>query len=115
MPSSSSRGPGDHHQLAPPSSSLLSRVSSCDALSNLRGAALGHAFILAVCVIWVGGSFLVSSLEARGLSPLLITYVCNALFVWSAAGVLRDGAGGMEVRSIHWSPYDPVGVVNADP
>jgi hypothetical protein len=21
----------------------------------------------------------------------------------------------MEVRSIHWFPYDPVGVVNADP
>jgi hypothetical protein len=29
-----------------------------------------------------------------------------------------DDAGLMEqfqVRSIHWSPYDPVGVVNADP
>ena len=24
-------------------------------------------------------------------------------------------ADGSEVRSIHWSPYDPVGVVNADP
>ena len=23
--------------------------------------------------------------------------------------------GEIEVRSIHWSPYDPVGVVNADP
>ena len=34
-----------------------------------------------VCVVWVGGSFLVESLEAAGLSPLLLTYVCNALFV----------------------------------
>ena len=31
--------------------------------------------------MWVGGSFLVESLEAAGLSPLLLTYVCNALFV----------------------------------
>ena len=32
-------------------------------------------------MVWVGGSFLVESLEAAGLSPLLLTYVCNALFV----------------------------------
>ena len=25
------------------------------------------------------------------------------------------GGSGAEVRSIHWSPYDPVHVVNADP
>ena len=29
----------------------------------------------------VGGSFLVTSLEEQGLSPFLLTYVCNALFV----------------------------------
>ena len=85
-----SRGPGD--RVASSSSSLLSRVS--DALSNLRGAALGHAFILAVCVIWVGGSFLVSSLEARGLSPLLITYVCNALFVCLLPAYYATGRAG---------------------
>ena len=50
-------------------------------LSQLSGPALGYAFILAVCVIWVGGSFLVESLEAAGLSPLLLTYICNSLFV----------------------------------
>ena len=27
----------------------------------------------------------------------------------------RELAGANQVRSIHWSPYDPVGVVNADP
>jgi hypothetical protein len=27
----------------------------------------------------------------------------------------RDDEPEPEVRSIHWSPYDPVGVVNADP
>lgn len=47
----------------------------------LTGPALGYAFILAVCVIWVAGSFLVESLEAAGLSPLLLTYICNSLFV----------------------------------
>jgi peptide chain release factor 2 len=30
-------------------------------------------------------------------------------------GVLSGGPGLDEVRSIHWSPYDPVRVVNADP
>ena len=48
---------------------------------DLSGPPLGYAFILLVCVVWVGGSFLVESLEAAGLSPLLLTYVCNALFV----------------------------------
>ena len=47
----------------------------------MTGPALGYAFILAVCVIWVGGSFLVESLEGQGLSPLLLTFICNALFV----------------------------------
>ena len=48
---------------------------------DLSGPPLGYAFIMLVCVVWVGGSFLVESLEAAGLSPLLLTYVCNALFV----------------------------------
>ena len=51
------------------------------AVSTMTGPALGYAFILAVCVIWVGGSFLVESLEGQGLSPLLLTFICNALFV----------------------------------
>ena len=50
-------------------------------LAELSGPALGYAFIFLVCVIWVGGSFLVTSLEEQGLSPFLLTYVCNALFV----------------------------------
>ena len=48
---------------------------------DLSGPPLGYAFIMLVCVVWVGGSFLVESLEAAGLSPLLLTNVCNALFV----------------------------------
>ena len=57
-------------------------------LSQLSGPALGYAFILAVCVIWVGGSFLVESLEAAGLSPLLLTYICNSLFVARAVQLI---------------------------
>ena len=47
----------------------------------MTGPAVGYAFIAAVCVIWVFGSFLVESLEGQGLSPLLLTFICNALFV----------------------------------
>ena len=36
---------------------------------DLSAPPLGYAFILLVCVVWVGGSFLVESLEAAGLSP----------------------------------------------
>jgi|TARA_B110000967_G_scaffold138560_1_gene141472 solute carrier family 35 protein F5 len=50
-------------------------------LRDLHGPPLGYAFLLLVCVVWVAGSFLVESLEAQGLSPLLLTYICNALFV----------------------------------
>ena len=37
--------------------------------------------------------------------------------VHTLAGFRVEGVsvGGQEVRSIHWSPYDRVGVVNADP
>jgi hypothetical protein len=43
-----------------------------------------------------------------------------SLVVWATArGVshvsLYDQDGALKVRSIHWSPYDPVRVVNADP
>jgi calcium-dependent protein kinase len=30
-------------------------------------------------------------------------------------GVLAEERNLTKARSIHWSPYDPVGVVNADP
>jgi hypothetical protein len=36
-------------------------------LAALHGASLGYAFILAVCVIWVGGSFLVESLAGTSV------------------------------------------------
>ena len=51
-----------------------------------------------------GGGVLVSAFGA----PLTRLPVPSRLFSFG-------GGGGGQVRSIHWSPYDPVGVVNADP
>jgi uncharacterized membrane protein YgcG len=46
----------------------------------LRGAGLGYFFIILVCVIWIAASFLVSRLEAHGLSPVLLSYICSSGF-----------------------------------
>jgi len=47
----------------------------------LKGEALGYFFILLVCVIWIAASFLVSRLEAHGLSPVLLSYICSSGFI----------------------------------
>lgn len=49
--------------------------------SRLHGAALGYFFIALVCVIWIAASFLVARLEARGVSPLLLSFICSSGFV----------------------------------
>ena len=36
-------------------------------------------------------------------------------FAFSAISCFNHRVSGIEVRSIHWFPYDPVAVVNADP
>lgn len=41
----------------------------------------GLAMILAVCVIWTFSSVLVQRVEHERVSPLVLTYACNALFV----------------------------------
>lgn len=42
---------------------------------------LGLVYIVAVATIWIGASFLVQSVVHLGVSPFLITYVCNSLFI----------------------------------
>ncbi|KAL3828024.1 hypothetical protein ACJIZ3_016826 [Penstemon smallii] len=42
---------------------------------------LGLVYILAVAVIWIAASFLVQSVVHDGVSPFLVTYICNSLFV----------------------------------
>ena len=46
-----------------------------------RDWTLGVSFITTVAVIWVLASFLVQDIEAEGLSPFLLTYIANSLFV----------------------------------
>ncbi|KAF5183728.1 Solute carrier family 35 member f5 [Thalictrum thalictroides] len=42
---------------------------------------LGLTYILAVAIIWIAASFVVQSVVDSGVSPFLITYICNSLFV----------------------------------
>lgn len=49
--------------------------------SNTWRWLLGLAYILAVATIWIAASFVVQSVVDGGVSPFLITYICNSLFV----------------------------------
>ncbi|CAI0560976.1 unnamed protein product [Linum tenue] len=42
---------------------------------------LGLVYIFAVAIIWIVASFVVQSVVDGGVSPFLITYICNSLFV----------------------------------
>ena len=42
---------------------------------------LGMVYVIAVAVIWIVASFVVQSVVDAGVSPFLITYICNSLFV----------------------------------
>ncbi|XP_058101515.1 uncharacterized vacuolar membrane protein YML018C [Magnolia sinica] len=43
--------------------------------------ALGTVYIVAVAAIWIAASYIVQSVVDEGVSPFLITYICNSLFV----------------------------------
>ncbi|XP_078439760.1 thiamine-repressible mitochondrial transport protein THI74-like [Wolffia australiana] len=42
---------------------------------------LGLFFIAAVAAIWIAASYIVQSVVSGGVSPFLITYICNSLFI----------------------------------
>lgn len=42
---------------------------------------LGLTYIVAVSSIWIAASFVVQSVVDAGVSPFLVTYICNSLFV----------------------------------
>lgn len=42
---------------------------------------LGLVYIFAVATIWIAASFVVQSVVDEGVSPFLVTYICNSLFV----------------------------------
>lgn len=43
--------------------------------------ALGLSYIVTVAIIWIAASFVVQSVVDSGVSPFLITYICNSLFI----------------------------------
>ncbi|KAG8389094.1 hypothetical protein BUALT_Bualt02G0193500 [Buddleja alternifolia] len=42
---------------------------------------LGLIYIFLVATIWIGASFVVQEVVDEGVSPFLVTYICNSLFV----------------------------------
>lgn len=42
---------------------------------------LGLIYIVAVATIWIAASYVVQSVVDSGVSPFLITYICNSLFI----------------------------------
>ncbi|KAI4354404.1 hypothetical protein L6164_003268 [Bauhinia variegata] len=42
---------------------------------------VGLIFIVSVAAIWIAASFVVQSVVDAGVSPFIITYICNSLFV----------------------------------
>jgi solute carrier family 35 protein F5 len=42
---------------------------------------LGLIYIVAIAGIWIAASYIVQSVVDGGVSPFLITYICNSLFV----------------------------------
>lgn len=43
--------------------------------------ALGIFYIIAVASIWIAASFIVQTVVNEGVSPFLLSYICNSLFV----------------------------------
>lgn len=43
--------------------------------------ALGLVYIVAVAAIWIAASYLVQSVVDAGVSPFLLSYICNSLFL----------------------------------
>ncbi|KAJ6807133.1 thiamine-repressible mitochondrial transport protein THI74-like [Iris pallida] len=45
------------------------------------GYILGLTYIVAIAAIWIAASYIVQSVVDAGVSPFLVTYICNSLFV----------------------------------
>lgn len=61
---------------------------------------LGLIYIVTVAAIWIAASFVVQSVVDGGVSPFLITYICNSLFVIyiplvEVGRYLEDNYGGL--------------------
>ncbi|KAK3131101.1 hypothetical protein QOZ80_6BG0502060 [Eleusine coracana subsp. coracana] len=62
------------------SSSSSSKWTKMMSSSSWRWC-LGLIYIVAVASIWIAASYIVQSVVDAGVSPFLITYICNSLFV----------------------------------
>ncbi|KAL5057524.1 hypothetical protein RYX36_029128 [Vicia faba] len=56
-------------------------MGSKDVDSKAWKWGLGLVYIIAVALIWIAASFVVQSVVDDGVSPFLVTYICNSLFV----------------------------------
>jgi hypothetical protein len=95
-------------------------VTVCLYLPGCSSAARGHVVVPAdtpsVASAFTTAASSVVELLARFPGSTLVRVTSDVLLRKDAAdGGTGGGGGGGEVRSIHWSPYDPVGVVNAIP
>lgn len=75
-------------------------MGSNDENSKAWKWGLGLAYIFAVATIWIAASFVVQSVVDAGVSPFLVTYICNSLFVVLIPIVeigryLEDSYGGL--------------------
>ena len=76
---------------------------------------LGLIYIVTVAAIWIAASFVVQSVVDGGVSPFLVTYICNSLFVIYIPLVeighyLEDNYGGLwSWRSKKSSPLKKLG------
>ncbi|OAY63534.1 thiamine-repressible mitochondrial transport protein THI74 [Ananas comosus] len=78
--------PGDRN---PESGSMRKIDTSCYSWKCIRrwvGTdtwrwSLGLLYIVAVAAIWIAASYIVQSVVDSGVSPFLITYICNSLFI----------------------------------
>lgn len=56
-------------------------MGSKDVNSKAWKWALGLVYIFLVATIWIAASFVVQSVVDAGVSPFLVSYICNSLFV----------------------------------
>lgn len=61
---------------------------------------IGLFYIFLVATIWIAASFVVQSVVDEGVSPFLVTYICNSLFIIyipivEIARFLEDKYGGL--------------------
>ena len=69
---------------------------------------------------WVNNLIVNKGTDLYRMKGVLNIANCPVRFMFQAVHMIFNGEfdepwGKDEVRSIHWFPYDPVGVVNADP